>query len=66
MWDGGIQMRGQDSLSRTRQYMHFKRYVKHVGLLFLYIFQIHEDRHNSLYTMENHICITHELTTNKK
>lgn len=33
---------------------------------FLYIFQIHEDRHNSLYTMENHICITHELTTNKK
>lgn len=47
MWDGGIQMRGQDSLSRTRQYMHFKRYVKHVGLFFLYIFQIHEDRHNS-------------------
>lgn len=46
MWDGGIQTRGQ-ALSRTRQYMHFKRYVKHVGLFFLYIFQIHEDRHNS-------------------
>lgn len=30
---------------------------------FLYIFQIHEDRHT---VMENHICITHELTINKK
>lgn len=38
VWDGGIQMRGQDSLSRTRQYMHFKRYVKHVVLFFLYIY----------------------------